>query len=511
MARTEQPSCEALYRAALTFCLDGADAMMVAMLKGAPNAQALWEELALARPSRPAEIARPALKRLDRMFVDGITRWGRHADATAMQIFRSALASWHQRMDLLPSDDIMGLADWFTVNGEQWIIAPDHPCWPHQLDDLSIRSDWAPPLCLWGLGDPQALIACDSPVGVVGSRDVNEYGRHVAHTIGEQAVIRGHTVVSGGAMGADAAAHWGALDAMTSADPLRAGRTVAVFAGGLNHMGPSRNRNLFERIEAQHGALISELCPGTIPEARRFLLRNRIIAALSSTLVVAQARLRSGALNTAGWACELMREVYAVPGDINMPQNAGCNKIIAQHQAAILCAATSIDDICHPPHHPIRPEHGGGSWQRPQASAQHQRSDPVTANTDTHPPTPKRKVDGNNQSHTIRQATVTGNPPMPDLRTSTDNTPNHHTERTLQLSVDQRRMLALINSCTNRGLPVTPDALLTLARNGENTGFNQISEVIQALGELELIGAISKDGTGGISAHCSAGVQESRP
>lgn len=124
-------------------------------------------------------------------------------------------------------------------------------------------------------------------------------------------------------MGTDAAAHWGALNALHGRMPANVGRTVAVFAGGLNHIGPMRNRTLFERIEAQGGALISELCPGTIPEARRFLLRNRIIAAMSSTLIVTQARLRSGALNTAGWACELLREVYAVPGDINQPCNAG--------------------------------------------------------------------------------------------------------------------------------------------------------------------------------------------
>ena len=192
------------------------------------------------------------------------------------------------------------LADWFTMDGTQWIIGPGHPCWPAQLTDLSIRSDWAPPLCLWVKGDPRALTSCAKPVGIVGSRDVNEYGRYVAHTVAEQAAVDGHLVVSGGAMGTDAAAHWGALNALHGRKPGCVGRTVAVFAGGLNHMGPARNRTLFERIESQGGALISELCPGTIPEARRFLLRNRIIAALSSTLVVAQARLRSGALNTAG-------------------------------------------------------------------------------------------------------------------------------------------------------------------------------------------------------------------
>ena len=125
-------------------------------------------------------------------------------------------------------------------------------------------------------------------------------------------VRAGHLVVSGGALGTDAAAHWGAVKAMDEMSAALAGRTVAVFAGGLNHIGPKSNQNLFEQIESHSGALISELCPGTVPEARRFLLRNRLIAALSSTLIVAQARARSGALNTAGWANELNRNLFAV-------------------------------------------------------------------------------------------------------------------------------------------------------------------------------------------------------
>lgn len=322
------PSLDALYRAALTFCIDGADAMMYATLKGAEHAEALWQVLSQCHPDRPSDVRQKALTCIDRMFINGLTRWGRKPTPSAMNAFRNALSGWHQRMDALPSQDIVSLADWFTMDGTQWIIGPGHPCWPAQLTDLSIRSDWAPPLCLWVKGDPRALTSCAKPVGIVGSRDVNEYGRYVAHTVAEQAAVDGHLVVSGGAMGTDAAAHWGALNALHGRKPGCVGRTVAVFAGGLNHMGPARNRTLFERIESQGGALISELCPGTIPEARRFLLRNRIIAALSSTLVVAQARLRSGALNTAGWACELMREVYAVPGDINQPCNAGCNKMI---------------------------------------------------------------------------------------------------------------------------------------------------------------------------------------
>lgn len=153
-------------------------------------------------------------------------------------------------------------------------------------------------------------------------------------------------------MGADAAAHRGALDAMRAYGIGRAGRTVAVFAGGLNHAGPQCNSELFDGIAENGGALVSELCPGTIPEARRFLSRNRIIAALSSTLVVTQARLRSGALNTVNWGSELQRDIHAVPGNIDMPGNGGCNRLIQEHRATIVCSVADMDDVWHAPHPP---------------------------------------------------------------------------------------------------------------------------------------------------------------
>ena len=86
------PPTDTLYRAALTFCLDGADVMMYATLKGAENAESLWHALAQSHPSQPSEICGPALSRIDRMFVDGLTRWGRKASANAMRSFRNALA-----------------------------------------------------------------------------------------------------------------------------------------------------------------------------------------------------------------------------------------------------------------------------------------------------------------------------------------------------------------------------------------------------------------------------------
>ena len=125
----------------------------------------------------------------------------------------------------LPSTDPEELKTWFTANGTQWIVAPHHPYWPSQLADLTIHTDWAAPLCLWGKGDPQALVSCSEPVGVVGSRGVSEYGRQSAHELAKQAARAGHLIVSGGALGTDAAAHWGAIQAMDEIGTPHAGRT----------------------------------------------------------------------------------------------------------------------------------------------------------------------------------------------------------------------------------------------------------------------------------------------
>lgn len=339
------PDEETVARAALTFCLDGAEAQMHALVVGAGGAVAALRLL--------EDASGEGDKRLDEALVRGVLRWSGRPSEQGMADFHRSVARWRDRLAQLPTQRLGELATWFTMEGRQWIIAPHHPCWPHQLDDLTVRTEWAPPLCLWGRGDPGALASCERPVGVVGSRVADDYGRAVAHSVGEAMARRGHLVVSGGAMGVDAAAHWGALNAIELCEPGMAGRTAAVFAGGLNHLGPSRNTRLFERIESSGGALISEMCPGTIPEARRFLLRNRIIAALSSTVVAAQARLRSGALNTAGWACELGRDLLAAPGDITMPANAGCNRIICEGKARILASLGELDDLTHAPHPPF--------------------------------------------------------------------------------------------------------------------------------------------------------------
>lgn len=445
------PDAETLARATLTFCLNDADAIMYATIRGVGDARSTLRLLVESRPAS-SDGGGPARAKLDEAFVNGLVRWGRHADGRSMDVFHRALARWHERLDHLPTLDADSLAEWFTMNGTQWIIGPSSPFWPHQLDDLSIRKDWAAPLCLWGIGDPAALVSCPKPVAVVGSRGVNDYGRALARRIGERAASAGHLVVSGGAMGADAAAHWGALGALVSArghEP--AGRTVAVFAGGLNRIGPRCNQRLFEGIVDGSGALISELCPDTIPEGRRFLLRNRIIAALASTVVVTQARLRSGALNTANWAVELGREVYAAPGDAGAPYNAGCNRMIHDHQAILLMSGDETDEICHPPHSPI-----SVTGEMPAADAR--RSPPVSS-----------------------QATdATG-----DIASAHDT--GHESDDARMGDKRRQAVCTAVRRCRRRGIPATVDAIADAL---DDVG---LGELLALLGRMELDGIIRLD------------------
>jgi DNA processing protein len=177
---------ETLSRAVLTYCLDSADAMMYALVKGIGSATHTLQLLADSGPGNHESVATAAYKTLDAALINGITRWGRTINARGMASFHGAMVSWQHRLTTLPSTDPEELKTWFTANGTQWIVAPHHPYWPSQLADLTIHTDWAAPLCLWGKGDPQALVSCSEPVGVVGSRGVSEYGRQSAHELAKQ-------------------------------------------------------------------------------------------------------------------------------------------------------------------------------------------------------------------------------------------------------------------------------------------------------------------------------------
>lgn len=330
--RSTEAIAHAIALAALVAVSDGADVLMTTLTRLMPA----WEIWQILR-----EASDPTRELLARAVADEETRMRFMSDAKRKSAWTSRIAQWAHRARDLPRDG-EELRALLSGEGRYRIVTPADACWPGQLDDLDDA-----PLCLWTLGDARCLAACRSMVAVVGSREANAYGVRAARSIASTAASAGHVVVSGGALGIDAAAHHAALEA-------RRGATVAVMAGGLVHMGPSSNLGLFDDIIAAHGAVISEVAPQTVPLARRFLVRNRIIAALAGIVVVAQARYRSGAINTATHAARLNRAVMAVPGDIDAASNAGCNELIYNGKAILLPRPGAVLDMIVERHDPPR-------------------------------------------------------------------------------------------------------------------------------------------------------------
>lgn len=196
------------------------------------------------------------------------------------------------------------------------LIASVEPGYPPALRAL----DDAPPL-LSVFGNAHLLTR--PAVAVVGARNASANGRRIAHEIAADLGKAGLLVVSGMARGIDAAAHDGVLAGEAP------GATAAVMAGGVDHIYPPENTELYRRIVAQ-GVAVSEMPPGTIPQASHFPRRNRIISGMALGVVVVEASPRSGSLITARMALEQGREVFAVPGSPLDPRCAGPNGLIRQ-------------------------------------------------------------------------------------------------------------------------------------------------------------------------------------
>lgn len=174
-----------------------------------------------------------------------------------------------------------------------------------------------PPPFLFLRGDPGLL---ERPaVAVVGSRKATGYGRRMAGRVGATLARAGVVVVSGLALGIDAAAHRGALDA--------GGRTLAVLGAGIDVPHPATNERLFEILATDH-LVVSEFLPGEQPLPHHFPQRNRILAALSGAVVVVEAARRSGALITVEHAQDLGLDVLALPGPVDRPTSRGTNALL---------------------------------------------------------------------------------------------------------------------------------------------------------------------------------------
>lgn len=224
------------------------------------------------------------------------------------------------------------------------LVTRDDAEWPgtaglSELDAPGITD--GSPVALWMRGTSRLIPLSQFTVAVVGARAASAYGVHVTHDLAGDLAERGWTVVSGGAFGIDAAAHRAALN--------RGGRTIAVVATGLSRAYPAAHRQLFDRI-AETGLLISEYPPDTSAGKHQFLQRNRLVAALSSAVVIPECVFRGGTRNTANWARQLTRPVFAVPGPIYSTASTGCHELIrAGHARLVTDAHQILDDITSTP------------------------------------------------------------------------------------------------------------------------------------------------------------------
>jgi DNA processing protein len=216
------------------------------------------------------------------------------------------------------------------------LVCPGDEEWPTQLDDLGWvgRASFG----LWVCGQLSLSESIAQSVAIVGTRTATDYGAGVAADMGYELAERGWSVVSGLAYGIDTAAHRGVLSA--------AGTTIGVLACGIDVPYPGGNRPLYERLTAE-GLVVSEHPPGSSPQRYRFLVRNRIIAALSLGTVVVEMALRSGARSTAAHAAAINRHVMCVPGPITSAMSGGCHRLLRERPETVLVtSAAEVVEQC---------------------------------------------------------------------------------------------------------------------------------------------------------------------
>ncbi len=219
--------------------------------------------------------------------------------------------------------------------GEHWstmtatgitCAAPGDPAYPDRLVD-----DVEPPALLFSLG----TIPTGPAIGIVGTRSCTAYGQRCAFELGAELARAGVTVVSGLALGIDAAAHRGVV----SVPDAEGAPPLGVVGSGLDVVYPKRNKTLWADVAA-HGALISEAPPGVKPARWRFPARNRIIAAMSDALIVVESHERGGSLLSVDEALDRDVPVGVIPGPITSIAAAGSNRLLVDGATPIL----GVDD-----------------------------------------------------------------------------------------------------------------------------------------------------------------------
>lgn len=246
-------------------------------------------------------------------------------DAVARKIAAAADVETQTRID----EALM----WLGANADHHLLTWAHPSYPKAL----LASDDAP-LVMYAKGRLDLL---DRPaIAMVGSRNCSQGGADTAEAFAQAFADRGVTVVSGMALGIDAASHVGALRAQGP----HAAATIAVIGTGIDRVYPARNKVLAHSI-AEQGLMLSEYPLGTPPLPANFPRRNRIISGLSLGVLVVEASMQSGSLITARLAGEQGREVFAIPGSIHSIFHKGCHHLIKQGAKLVESANDVLEEL----------------------------------------------------------------------------------------------------------------------------------------------------------------------
>jgi DNA processing protein len=248
---------------------------------------------------------------------------------------------WAERLACVEAEEVLAAASRVDA---RYLVPDDHE-WPLELTDLRWLETAAgerragEPFGLWVRGRVRLSDVASRAVAIVGARAATPYGEHVSGALAGGCATHGLVVVSGGAYGIDAAAHRGALAVDRP--------TVAVLASGIDRLYPVAHGGLLREI-ADQGLLVSEAAPGCPPSRSRFLVRNRLIAALTRGTVVVEAALRSGSLNTARWARDLGRLLMGVPGPVTSMMSGGVHEMLRQPDSVLVTDAEEVIDLVAP-------------------------------------------------------------------------------------------------------------------------------------------------------------------
>jgi DNA processing protein len=233
-------------------------------------------------------------------------------------VISASLGAWREHVDVDREEERM------AKSGADFITTRD-ASYPKMLKEIN-----DPPIGLYRKGRYDFSHPC---VAIVGSRRTTLYGQATAKKFGAELARLGFCVVSGLARGIDTAAHDGALSV--------GGKTAAVLGTGIDLIYPPENLDLYRRIEAEGGAILSEFPFGRRADRQSFAMRNRIVAGMSDAVIVVESDVDGGAMITARFAGEQGRLIFAVPGRIDQNSSAGCHQLI-RDGATLL---TSIDDV----------------------------------------------------------------------------------------------------------------------------------------------------------------------